>query len=101
MDIAGAINKMRHQRMKMVQTPVRMDNILSSNCELAVYLQEQYIFIHDAILESVTCGDTEISSANLRLIMKKMSRVNPETKATPLQTQFKVQKGSLHKAIVI
>ena len=66
-----------------------------------MYLQEQYIFIHDAILESVTCGDTEISSANLRLIMKKMSKVNPETKATPLQTQFKVERVSVHIAIMI
>ena len=30
-DIAGVINKMRHQRMKMVQTPVRVNDILSSS----------------------------------------------------------------------
>lgn len=54
--------------------------------------QEQYIFIHDAILESVTCGNTEISSADLRLTIKKMSRVNPDDNMTILQTQFKVYR---------
>ena len=52
--------------------------------------QEQYIFIHDAILESVTCGDTEISSANLRLVLKKMIKNNPQDSANQLQMQFKV-----------
>ena len=54
-------------------------------------IQEQYVFIHDAILESVTCGDTEISSANLRLVLQKMSNVNPKDNATAFQTQFKVK----------
>ena len=54
-------------------------------------LQEQYIFIHDAILESVTCGNTEISSANLKLEFQKMSDdTDPHTNTTALQTQFKV-----------
>ena len=93
-DIAGAINKMRHQRMKMVQTPV---SYVGTECtQYAIncwFIQEQYVFIHDAILESVTCGDTEImiSSANLRLVLQKMSKVNPKDNATSFQTQFKVR----------
>ena len=46
--------------------------------------------MHDAILESVTCGDTEISSASLRLETQKLNTVNPVDTTTPLQTQFKV-----------
>ena len=34
--------------------------------------QDQYIFIHDAILESVTCGDTQIETNNLRVAMRKL-----------------------------
>ena len=48
------------------------------------------MFIHDAILESVTCGDTEISSANLRAAIKKLNKLDPADNATPLQTQFEV-----------
>ena len=91
-DIAGAINKMRHQRMKMVQTLV---SDVGTECTQSAincwFIQEQYVFIHDAILESVTCGDTEISSANLRLVLQKMSKVNPKDNATSFQTQFKVR----------
>ena len=29
-------------------------------------MQEQYIFIHNAILEAATCGDTHISANNLQ-----------------------------------
>ena len=38
----------------------------------SVHKQEQYIFIHDAILESVTCGDTQIETNNLRVAMRKL-----------------------------
>ncbi|CAI8052760.1 Receptor-type tyrosine-protein phosphatase alpha [Geodia barretti] len=54
-DIPGVINKIRHQRMKLVQTV------------------DQYIFIHDAILESVTCGDTQIASSDLRRAIQQMA----------------------------
>ncbi|CAI8053567.1 Receptor-type tyrosine-protein phosphatase alpha, partial [Geodia barretti] len=55
-DIPGVILKLRQQRTKMVQT------------------LDQYIFIHDAILESVTCGDTEIKAADLRRKLVKLKR---------------------------
>ena len=42
------------------------------------------------MLESVTCGDTEISSANLRTAMRKLNRLNPADNTTGLHTQFKV-----------
>ena len=48
------------------------------------------MFLHDAMLESVTCGDTEISSANLRTAMRKLNRLNPADNTTGLHTQFKV-----------
>ena len=30
------------------------------------------MFIHDAILETVTCGDTQIEASNLRMAMRKL-----------------------------
>ena len=63
--------------------------VTSSSCS---YMQEQYIFIHDAILESVMCGDTEINATNLRSTLMKMNRKNSSTK---LETQFKVQREFL------
>ena len=100
-DIAGAINKMRHQRMKMVQTHVRLYIMrihsyaaVLPQC-MCIILQDQYIFLHDGMLESVTCGDTEISSANLRTAMRRLNRLNPADNTTGLHTQFKVKMSNL------
>ena len=37
------------------------------------------MFIHDALLEIVTCGDTQISAADLRATLNKMETKNPNT----------------------
>ena len=52
--------------------------------------QEQYVFLHDAILESVTCGDTQVTAANLRMMIKKYGRVDAITGLTGFQSQFNV-----------
>ena len=55
--------------------------------------QEQYIFLHDAMLESVTCGNTQITAADLRLKIKKYDRVEVSTGLTTFQSQFNVRGG--------
>ncbi|CAI8010576.1 Receptor-type tyrosine-protein phosphatase alpha [Geodia barretti] len=72
-DIAGVIIHLRTQRMKMVQS------------------LEQYIFIHDAILEVLMCGDTQIDAAcNLRRVTQRMSECDPQTNLNEFEKQFKV-----------
>ena len=34
--------------------------------------QDQYVFIHDAVLESLTCGDTQIPASGLSSAIKKL-----------------------------
>ena len=48
------------------------------------------MFIHDAILESVTCGDTQISAGDLRRQIQKMSQVAPGKSCTEFQYQFQI-----------
>ena len=48
------------------------------------------MFIHDAILEVLTCGDTQITSTNLCLEMNKLSREDPTHKCTGYQHQFNI-----------
>ena len=48
------------------------------------------MFIHDALLEIVTCGDTQISAADLRATLNKMETENPNTHKTAFQEQFEV-----------
>ena len=49
-------------------------------------MQDQFTFIHDAILESVTCGDTQISATNLRATIVKLG------KKAGFQHQMKVRE---------
>ena len=48
------------------------------------------MFIHDAILETVTCGDTQVNAASLQTALKKMEVKNQHTHKTTLQQQFEV-----------
>ena len=54
------------------------------------YPQDQYMFIHDAILESVTCGDTQISAGDLRRQIQRMSQVAQGKNCTGFQYQFQI-----------
>ena len=36
--------------------------------------QVQYIFIHSALDELITCGDTEIAATNMRIVIGRLSR---------------------------
>ena len=55
-------------------------------------MQEQFTFIHDAILESVTCGDTQITATNLRINVAKLKKKDNQNDARGFQYQFKVLK---------
>ena len=49
--------------------------------------QNQYILVHDAILESVTCGDTQIETFSLRVAMRKLKERSIQGE-TGFQQQF-------------
>ena len=57
-------------------------------------LQEQFTFIHDAVLESVTCGDTQISTGDLRSAIHMMQQRNSDTNKTAFEVQFEVRNFS-------
>ena len=48
------------------------------------------MFIHDAILETVMCGDTQVDAADLRVTLMKMEKTDSNTQKTILQRQFEV-----------
>ena len=89
-DVSRVITNMRHQRMKMVQTPVSTAVTEQSIDINSLQSQEQYTFIHDVILESVTCGDTQINSGELMSAITKMKNTDPVTGTTLFQSQFEV-----------
>ena len=68
---------------------------MSNNCNITplIFLptQDQYVFIHDAVLESLTCGDTQIPASGLSGAIKKLKEKNSETGRTGFETQFYVR----------
>jgi len=65
------------------------------------HLQEQYTFIHDAILESITCGNTQISASNLQIRVNKLKQRDGTTNLTGFEQQFKACLYTLPSQIYI
>ena len=66
--------------------------LLASLHHIFIYnfsIQSQYVFIHDALRELVICGDTEITAANIRIIINQLNRPI-EDGNTGFQKQFQV-----------
>ncbi|XP_048851590.1 receptor-type tyrosine-protein phosphatase delta-like isoform X12 [Brienomyrus brachyistius] len=70
-DIYGHVTLMRAQRNYMVQT------------------EDQYVFIHDALLEAVTCGNTEVPARNLYAYIQKLTQIESGENVTGMELEFK------------
>ncbi|XP_058496351.1 protein tyrosine phosphatase receptor type Db isoform X6 [Solea solea] len=70
-DIYGHVTLMRSQRNYMVQT------------------EDQYIFIHDALLEAVTCGNTEVPARNLFSYIQRLTQIETGENVTGMELEFK------------
>ncbi|XP_046712781.1 receptor-type tyrosine-protein phosphatase S isoform X14 [Silurus meridionalis] len=70
-DIYGHVTLMRAQRNYMVQT------------------EDQYSFIHDALLEAVACGNTEVPARSLFSYIQKQAQVEAGEHVTGMELEFK------------
>ena len=48
--------------------------------------------MNDAVLESVTCGNTQVDSRNAHIVFNKMSTPDPGTGQTGYDNQFTVRE---------
>lgn len=71
-DVYGHVTLMRSQRNYMVQT------------------EDQYSFIHEALLEAVGCGNTEVPARSLYAYIQKLAQVEPGEHVTGMELEFKV-----------
>ena len=53
----------------------------------------QYVFIHDALEELITCGETDISAGNLRVKVNRLHKIVPGKAISGFEDQFKVSRG--------
>ncbi|XP_036824363.1 receptor-type tyrosine-protein phosphatase F isoform X8 [Oncorhynchus mykiss] len=75
-DIYGHVTCMRAQRNYMVQT------------------EDQYVFIHEALLEAATCGNTEVPARNLYAHIQKLTQVTPGGTVSAMELEFKKLSNS-------
>ncbi len=52
--------------------------------------QPQYVFIYEAILEAIMCGDTSIAAPELKKVILSLQEVDTTTGKTGIQQQFEV-----------
>jgi netrin-G3 ligand len=71
LDIYGHVTCLRAQRNYTVQT------------------EDQYIFIHDAVLEAVIAGNTEVAARNLYNHIQLLMQVVPGENITGMELEFK------------
>ncbi|XP_058138013.1 receptor-type tyrosine-protein phosphatase S isoform X8 [Dasypus novemcinctus] len=70
-DVYGHVTLMRSQRNYMVQT------------------EDQYSFIHEALLEAVGCGSTEVPARSLYAYIQKLAQLEPGEHVTGMELEFK------------
>ncbi|XP_062324074.1 receptor-type tyrosine-protein phosphatase kappa [Osmerus eperlanus] len=69
-DIYNCVKALRSRRINMVQT------------------EEQYIFIHDAILEACLCGETAIPACEFKAAYYDMIRIDTQSNSSHLKDEF-------------
>ncbi|XP_066573810.1 receptor-type tyrosine-protein phosphatase U isoform X4 [Amia ocellicauda] len=69
-DIYNCVKTLCSRRINMIQT------------------EEQYVFIHDAILEACLCGETAIPVSEFSLTYKEMLRVDSQSNSSQLREEF-------------
>ena len=62
-------------------------------CWYMCYSQDQYMFVHTALDELLTCGETEIPAANIRSVMRKLEKIDGSSSISEFQKQFNVRWG--------
>ena len=51
-------------------------------------IQEQYIFLHRAVLEGLTCTDTRIEASQLEAVLAELSVHDPQLGCSGLEEEF-------------
>lgn len=61
-----------------------------------VQTEDQYIFVHEALLEAAVCGNTEVPARNLYAHIQKLTQVPAGEAVTAMELEFKVSRSGLY-----
>ena len=54
-----------------------------------ISVQDQYVFLHQAVMEALVCGNTEIIPQDLRIATNKLAKVHKPSKKTGYERELK------------
>ncbi|XP_065084231.1 tyrosine-protein phosphatase Lar isoform X2 [Ochlerotatus camptorhynchus] len=84
--IDSMLERMRHEKMIDIYGHV---TCLRAQRNYMVQTEDQYIFIHDALLEAVICGSTEVPARSLHNHIQKLMQTEPGENITGMEMEFK------------
>ncbi|KAM6948833.1 receptor-type tyrosine-protein phosphatase S isoform 4-T4 [Aplochiton taeniatus] len=84
--IDAMLERMRHERTADVYGHV---TLMRSQRNYMVQTEDQYSFIHEALLEAVSCGNTEVAARSLYSYMQKLAQVESGEHVTGMELEFK------------
>jgi len=73
LDVYGHVTCLRSQRNYMVQT------------------EDQYVFIHDALVEAIQSGVTEVPARSLYAHLQRLSCIDASKSCNGIELEFKVR----------
>lgn len=107
-NITGFLKHIRTQRNYLVQTEVGLpsackrlfDHVMCGGFFISWFtvsiLQEQYVFIHNALVEAIVSGETNVAAAQLHRYVDELLTPGPAGK-TRLDAQYKVRSSTKKK----
>ncbi|XP_029561453.1 receptor-type tyrosine-protein phosphatase S isoform X6 [Salmo trutta] len=84
--IDGMLERIRHERTADIYGHV---TLMRSQRNYMVQTEDQYGFIHEALLEAVACGNTEVAARSLFSYMQKLGKVESGEHVTGMELEFK------------
>eukprot|EP00063_Salmo_salar_P021576 XP_013996411.1 PREDICTED: receptor-type tyrosine-protein phosphatase delta-like isoform X6 [Salmo salar] len=84
--IDGMLERIRHERTTDIYGHV---TLMRSQRNYMVQTEDQYGFIHEALLEAVACGNTEVAARSLFSYMQKLGKVESGEHVTGMELEFK------------
>jgi len=74
---------------------------LRSQRNYMVQTEDQYVFIHDALVEAIQSGNTEVPARNLYAHLQRISCIDAGKSCTGIELEFKVGTKQLQKLAAV
>ena len=87
-----------------LRNELQLANAMQKNffyIRLSIISQDQYIFVHMAVYEALSCGNTEIEAHYLRRTLKVLSTVDKDKNKTGFALEFQVIKRRIFLCFII